>query len=83
MIESADPAERAMILSEDGWGRIIALIAAADGDISGAEDALSTALERAVTAWRAHGPPAKKHPGEQVVEEIDPTEREYLSVGLT
>lgn len=46
-----------MILSEDGWGRIIALIAAADGDISGAEDALSTALERAVTAWRAHGPP--------------------------
>lgn len=47
-----------MILSQDGWGRIIALIAAADGDISGAEDALSTALERAVTAWRAHGPPA-------------------------
>lgn len=47
-----------MILSEDGWGRIIALIAAADGDISGAEDALSAALKRAVTAWRAHGPPA-------------------------
>lgn len=46
-----------MILSRDGWGRIIALIAAADGDISGAEDALSTALERAVTAWRAEGPP--------------------------
>lgn len=58
MTESADPAERAMILSQDGWGRIIALIAAADGDIAGAEDALSTALERAVTAWRAHGPPA-------------------------
>ncbi|MGZ1490215.1 RNA polymerase sigma factor [Brevibacterium sediminis] len=58
MIESADPAERAMILSQDGWGRIIALIAAADGDISGAEDALSTALERAVTAWRAQGPPS-------------------------
>ena len=56
--ETTDPAERAMILSQDGWGRIIALIAAADGDISGAEDALSTALERAVTAWRAQGPPA-------------------------
>ncbi|HJE76472.1 MAG TPA: RNA polymerase [Brevibacterium epidermidis] len=56
--ESTDPAERAMILSQDGWGRIIALIAAADGDISGAEDALSTALERAVTAWRDQGPPA-------------------------
>ena len=47
-----------MILSQDGWGRIVALIAAADGDISGAEDALSTALERAVTAWRAQGPPS-------------------------
>ena len=56
--EITDPAERAMILSQDGWGRIIALIAAADGDISGAEDALSTALERAVTAWRDQGPPA-------------------------
>ena len=51
------PADRAMILSQDGWGRIIALIAAADGDIAGAEDALATALERAVTAWRAQGPP--------------------------
>jgi RNA polymerase sigma factor (sigma-70 family) len=56
--EITDPAERAMILSQDGWGRIIALIAAADGDISGAEDALSAALERAVTAWRAQGPPS-------------------------
>ncbi|MGO3065479.1 MAG: RNA polymerase sigma factor [Brevibacterium linens] len=58
MTESAEPAERAMILSQDGWGRIIALIAAADGDISGAEDALSAALERAVSAWREQGPPA-------------------------
>jgi RNA polymerase sigma factor (sigma-70 family) len=55
--EPPDSADRAMILSRDGWGRIIALIASADGDISGAEDALSTALERAVTAWRAQGPP--------------------------
>lgn len=46
-----------MILSRDGWGRIIALIAAADGDISGAEDALASALERAVIAWRDQGPP--------------------------
>ncbi|MGO0604372.1 RNA polymerase sigma factor [Brevibacterium linens] len=58
MTESAEPAERAMILSQDGWGTIIALIAAADGDISGAEDALSAALERAVTVWREQGPPA-------------------------
>lgn len=47
-----------MILTQDGWGTIIALIAAADGDISGAEDALSAALERAVSAWREQGPPA-------------------------
>ncbi|KAB1947770.1 RNA polymerase sigma factor [Brevibacterium linens] len=58
MTESAEPAERAMILTQDGWGTIIALIAAADGDISGAEDALSAALERAVSAWREQGPPA-------------------------
>lgn len=58
MTESAEPAGRAMILSQDGWGRIIALIAAADGDISGAEDALSAAFERAVTVWREQGPPA-------------------------
>ncbi len=46
-----------MILSQDGWGRIIALIAAADGDLAGAEDALSSALERAVRVWRERGVP--------------------------
>ena len=39
------PEERAMVVSQDAWGRIIALLAAADGDIAGAEDALAAALE--------------------------------------
>ena len=47
-----------MGLSREGWGRIIALIAAADGDLTGAEDALSSALERAVTVWRDQGVPS-------------------------
>ncbi|MDN5711597.1 MAG: RNA polymerase [Brevibacterium aurantiacum] len=55
--EHRDPIDRAMILSQDGWGRIIALIAAADGDLAGAEDALSSALERAVRVWREQGVP--------------------------
>ncbi|MDN5736152.1 MAG: RNA polymerase, partial [Brevibacterium aurantiacum] len=55
--EHRDPIDRAMVLSQDGWGRIIALIAAADGDLAGAEDALSSALERAVRVWREQGVP--------------------------
>lgn len=58
MTESSDPSERAMVLSQDGWGRIIALIASADGDLAGAEDALSSALERGVRVWREQGIPA-------------------------
>lgn len=57
MDETTDPVDRAMILSRDAWGRIIALIAAADGDLAGAEDALAAALERAVSTWRDSGVP--------------------------
>lgn len=53
----ADPIDQAMILTRDGWGRIIALIASADGDLDGAEDALSSALERGVNVWRERGVP--------------------------
>lgn len=55
--EPTDSVDRAMVLSRDGWGRIIALIASADGDLAGAEDALSAALERGVRAWRDSGVP--------------------------
>ncbi|MDN5807021.1 MAG: hypothetical protein L0J17_12235 [Brevibacterium sp.] len=47
-----------MVLSQDGWGRIIALIASSDGDLAGAEDALGSALEHAVSVWREQGVPA-------------------------
>lgn len=57
MTDRADPVDRAMVLSREGWGRIIALIASADGDIAGAEDALSAALERGLRAWRETGVP--------------------------
>ena len=56
--DQCDPIDRAMVLSQDGWGRIIALIASADGDLAGAEDALGSALERAVSVWRKQGVPA-------------------------
>lgn len=52
-----DPLDRAVEVTHDGWGKIVALIASVDGDIAGAEDALATALERAVGAWREHGVP--------------------------
>ncbi|WP_353844003.1 DUF6596 domain-containing protein [Brevibacterium sp. RIT 803] len=58
MTENSDPSETAMALSQDSWGRIIALIASADGDIAGAEDALSSALETGVRVWREQGVPA-------------------------
>lgn len=58
MTQHSDPVDRAMVLSRDGWGRIIALIAAADGDLAGAEDALGTALERGLRTWRSSGVPS-------------------------
>lgn len=40
------------------YGRLLALLAAASGDIAAAEDALADALERALTHWPATGTPA-------------------------
>lgn len=51
------PEEQAMIVSQDAWGRIVALLAAADGDIAGAEEALAAALEKAVRTWPVDGVP--------------------------
>ncbi|GAA1557534.1 MULTISPECIES: RNA polymerase sigma factor [Brevibacterium] len=56
-IDAIDPIEQAMVVSQDGWGRIIALIAVTDGDLAGAEDALSSALESAVRVWQEQGVP--------------------------
>lgn len=46
-----------MALTRGDWGRIISLIASADGNLASAEDALSSALERAVRVWREQGVP--------------------------
>ncbi|WP_307797263.1 hypothetical protein [Williamsia soli] len=39
------------------YGRLLALLAAADGDVPAAEDALSDAFERALTRWPVDGIP--------------------------
>ncbi|MDJ0393660.1 RNA polymerase subunit sigma-70 [Rhodococcus sp. G-MC3] len=40
------------------YGRLLALLAAVDGDIEGAEDALADAFERALATWPERGIPA-------------------------
>lgn len=40
------------------YGRLLALLASADRDIAGAEDALADAFERALTTWPRDGVPA-------------------------
>ena len=47
----ADVAVRAAEVARTGYGRLVALLAAADGDIAAAEDALGDALERALRRW--------------------------------
>ncbi|WP_037140091.1 RNA polymerase sigma factor [Rhodococcoides fascians] len=49
--ESAEHAVRT------SYGRLLALLASADGDIVAAEDALADALERALTTWPRDGVP--------------------------
>jgi RNA polymerase sigma-70 factor (ECF subfamily) len=44
--------------ARDGYGRLLALLAAADGDVAAAEDALGDALERALATWPGQGVPA-------------------------
>lgn len=52
-------AEAAAAAARDGYGRLVALLAAADGDIAAAEDALADALERALRTWPDRGIPDK------------------------
>ncbi|WP_256840540.1 RNA polymerase sigma factor [Ornithinimicrobium faecis] len=43
--------------ARDGYGRLLALLAAASGDIPAAEDALADAFERALKTWPTDGIP--------------------------
>lgn len=52
-------AEAAAAAARDGYGRLVALLAAADGDLAAAEDALADALERALRTWPDRGVPDK------------------------
>ena len=52
-------AEAAAAAARDGYGRLVALLAAADGDLAAAEDALGDALERALRTWPERGVPDK------------------------
>ena len=52
-------AAAAAAAARDGYGRLVALLAAADGDLAGAEDALADALERALRTWPDRGVPAR------------------------
>ncbi|MGC5616714.1 RNA polymerase sigma factor [Georgenia sp. Z1491] len=49
-----DAAARA---ARDAYGRVVALLAAADGDLQAAQDAVGDALERALRAWPEGGVP--------------------------
>ncbi len=49
--------EAAARAARDGYGRLLALLAAGSGDIPAAEDALGDAFERALTTWVRDGIP--------------------------
>jgi RNA polymerase sigma-70 factor (ECF subfamily) len=48
---------RAAEAARTSYGRLLALLAAADGDVPAAEDALADAFERALTRWPIDGVP--------------------------
>lgn len=52
--EAAAAADRAARVS---YGRLVALLAAPNGDLAGAEDALAAAFEQALTRWPVDGVP--------------------------
>ncbi|GAA4426270.1 RNA polymerase sigma factor [Georgenia halophila] len=56
-----DVASAAAAAARDGYGRLVALLAAADGDIDAADDALADALERALLSWPDRGVPDNPH----------------------
>ncbi|MFC7879227.1 RNA polymerase sigma factor [Isoptericola sp. NPDC057391] len=49
--------DAAAAAARDGYGRLVALLAAGSGDLQAAEDALGDALERALRTWPAGGVP--------------------------
>src|SRR5277367_3701010 len=54
----SDAQARVAELVGASYGRLLAVLAARNGDIAAAEDAIADALERALTRWRVDGIPA-------------------------
>ncbi|MFC7623382.1 RNA polymerase sigma factor [Microlunatus sp. GCM10028923] len=54
---TADAAAAADRAARVSYGRLVALLAAPNGDLAGAEDALAAAFEQALTRWPADGVP--------------------------
>src|SRR5690606_17408306 len=54
---SEDAHAAAAATARDGYGRLVAMLAAADGDLAAAEDAVGDALERALATWPERGLP--------------------------
>jgi len=52
-------AEVAAVAARDSYGRLLALLSAATGDLASAEDALADAFERALATWPVQGVPAR------------------------
>jgi predicted RNA polymerase sigma factor len=50
-------AESAAVAARDGYGRLLALLAASASDLAAAEDALADAFERALRTWPSQGVP--------------------------
>lgn len=57
MIPASDPRRAASHAARESFGRLVALLASANGDISEAEDAVASALEQALISWPETGVP--------------------------
>ena len=56
-LSETDAAARAEELARAAYGRLLAILAARDGDIEAAEDCLADAFERALRTWPETGVP--------------------------
>ncbi len=54
-----DPQEAIARVARDGYGRLLAFLAARSRDIAAAEDALADSFQAALVAWRRTGVPAR------------------------
>src|SRR6185312_6667649 len=56
-VDELTSSRSAEVAARDGYGRLLALLAASSHDLAAAEDALADAFERALRTWPARGVP--------------------------